>query len=358
MPSDELPTSAMTPSPAGASEPHPHDQPASKPATNQPAQSWYEIGRRVTGRTTDLLAIGIVVVVSLTMGRQILRWWHADAPHVMDLGPLDNSNAEWGAGSRPVTLEFGNSHISMTRQMVQGSNPQAALDAVRQVCQTSLVTASQPDSPPDQAELGQLETLSTLTPDMEQPGRWQLYRLGGAMPTIIGVKTFDGPTGNLDRASPSAVRRVICWGLVFPGLNKGTWTSYTFVRRQGAVATVSGFNLALLDLPPGCQRTVLMQESGQTGLLGFQGRMDPAAWQSHFDSWLGKQGWKQINPWTQAADGWAGRFVSQPAGAAAESAIQIQFHRQKNDQGVGLIHWLPGRESAAAESPSTSRGTP
>ena len=350
---DNLPTSA-TPSSGNVDE-QAGEQPLPKSVPALRTLTWYELGRRMTSRTTDLLAIGIVVVVSLTMGRQILQWWGTDAPQVLDMGPLDNSNSEWGAGSRPVTLEFGNSPLTMTRQVIAQGGPQGALNAVREHCQQILVTAGPPDTPPDRAERDQLQALRSLTPDIEQPGKWQLFSLGGAMATVVGIKTFSGLTGNLDRASPSAVRRVICWGLVFPGLNQGSWTTYTFVRRQGGVWSASGFDLSQLALPAGCQRTVLMQEAGQTGLLGFQGRMDTAAWQSHFDRWSQAHEWTQVDPWTRHADGWSSRYVSH---SANESTIQIQFHLQNSDQGVGLIHWLPGCESPGANAPSTSRGTP
>ncbi len=325
--------------------------------------TWLSLSRRIAGRTTDLLAIGLVLVVSLTMGRQILHWWGADAPHVLDMGPLDNMNTEWGSDSRPVSLEFGDSPFSITRQVLTQGGSQAAVDAIRERCQQVLVKAGPPDAPPDKAELDQLEALAKFTPDIEQPGLWQLYTLGGGMVTVVGIKTFAGPTENLDRKSPSTTRRVICWGLVFPGLSPGTWTAYTFVKRQGVLSRSSslqsaGFDLSSLQLPEHCQRTILMQEAGQTGLLGFQGRLDPAAWQAHFDRWLTARGWKQANAWEHQADGWSSRYVCHEAGRANESTIQIQFHLQNTDQGVGLIHWLPGRESPAVAPQPTSRGTP
>ncbi len=337
-------------------------------APPKPAPSLQSLARRLSSRTTDLLAIAIVLIGGLTLGRQMLQWWHEDVPQVLDVGPLENLGTEWGANSQPVALEFGNSPMRMTRQLFTEGGSRTALDAVREQCQTALVTALPPEFPPDEAEREQLELFATRTPDVEQPGRWQLYTLGGGLVSVVGVRTFDAPSGNLDGASPSATRRVICWGLVFPGLSDGTWTAYTFVRRQGkgpqspgsssSSATSTGFDLSRWELPHGCQRTVLMQEAGQTGLMGFRGRLDPAGWQSHFDSWLQVRGWRQVDPWQHQAGGWSSRFVSREAGRANESTIQIQFHPQGIDQGVGLIHWLPGRESPPVAPPPTARGTP
>ncbi|MDB5340100.1 MAG: hypothetical protein JWN70_5719 [Planctomycetaceae bacterium] len=336
-------------------------EPVSLPSP--PARSLRPLARLISSRTTDLLAIAVVLIGGLTLGRQMLTWWHEDVPAVLNMGPLENLGTEWGANSQPVAMEFGGSQIQLIRQQFDAGGPRVALDAVRNRCQEFLVNAAQPASPADPSELEQLESLRTLTPDIEQPGRWQLFTLGGGLVVVVGVKTFDGQTGNVDRASPSSTRRVICWGLVFPGLLRGMWTAYTFVRRQGdssqpSTADSAGFELARIGLPDGCQRTVLMQEAGQTGLLGFRGRLDPAAWQRHFDGRLQTRGWKQVVPWEQQSGGWSSRFVSREAGRDNESTIQIQFHLQNTDQGVGLIHWLPGRESSPVAPQPTSRGTP
>lgn len=346
-------TSVTTPAEAQAGV-----QPRPQAGVLKSAPSWHSLARRITSRTTDLLAIAIVVVVSLTMGRQILRWWGTAAPQVLDMGPLDNLSADWGANSRPVALEFGNSPLTMTRQVLTQGGLPAALDAIRARCQQFLVSAGPPELPPDKGELDQLAALSALTPDIEQPGRWQLFSLEGGMVTVVGVKTFRDQTENLDRASPSTTRRVVCWGLVFPGLSPGSWTAYTFVRRQGQGSTAAGFDLSRLELPEGCQRTVLMQEPGQSGLLGFRGRLDPVAWKNHFENWLRARGWQLADPWSHQAGGWSSRYVKPAAGQAHESIIQVQFHLQNADQGVGLIHWLPGREVPPEAPRPTARGTP
>lgn len=347
-----------------AAEPSaPQTLPETVALPSQPAPSLRPLARLISSRTTDLLAIAIVLIGGITLGRQMLTWWHEDVPAVLDVGPLENLDTEWGANSQPVSMEFGSSQVQLTRQQFETGGPRVALDAVRQRCQELLVASGPPESPADQAEVEQLDALAKLTPDVEQPGRWQLFTLGGGLVAVVGVKTFDGPTGNLDRASPSATRRVICWGLVFPGLSPGAWTAYTFARRPGTVlqspaAPPAGFELSGIELPDGCQRTVLMQEAGQTGLLGFRGRLDPAAWQRHFAGWLQTRGWKQVSSWEQQSGGWSSRFVCREAGRVSESTIQIQFHRQNTDQGVGLIDWLPGRESPPAVPQPTSRGTP
>lgn len=338
-------------------------RPLVKPSPVQSTSTLYGLGRRISERTTDLLAIAIVLIASLTMGRQMLRWWHDDAPSVLDMGPLDNLGAEWGLDSRPVTLEFGNSPINVTRQEFSVGGPQAALDSVRERCQAILVAADPPDTPRDQSELDQLKSLAGLTPESEQPGSWQLFTITGGLPMVVGVKTFDtGPVKSVG-ISPAETQRVICWGLVFPSLSPGSWTAYTFVRRQAdptdpTNASAQVFELARLELPAGCQRTVMMQETGQCGLMGFQGTGQTDVWQQHFSNWFQAQGWTQSESWQPLQGGWSGRFVRREPGRMEDSTIQVQCYQQQTGRGVGLIQWFPGRKPLPESPQPASRGTP
>ena len=107
-----------------------------------------------------------------------------------------------------------------------------------------------------------------------------------------------------------------------------------------------------------------MQESGQTGLLGFEGPIQPGACEKHFNEWFLARGWKaESRPSLgekgrqQEGNGWSGRFVCREAGRRDDSTIDVQFHPQKSGRGIGLIHWLPGRESIPAAA-STAEGSP
>ncbi len=338
-------------------------QPFINPLPTKRAGTLYGLGRRISSRTTDLLAIAIVLIASVTMGRQMLQWWHDEPPAVLDMGPLDNLGAEWGADARPVALEFGNSPLSMTRQVLTSGGQPAAVEAVRDRCQQFLLNAGPPEDPPDRAEADQLHAISTLTPDAEQPGNWQLFSIGGRLPMVVGVKAFRETSAKLPAERPVQSRRVICWGLVFPGLQPGSWTAYTFVKRSADSTNPTGtqsedFDLSRLDLPANSKRTVLMQESGQGGVLGFQGVNRGDAWQQHFTQWFQAGGWQQSDGWQANGGGWSNRFVRREAGRLEDSTIQIHFYPQQIDQSVGLIQWVPGRKPRTESPPPAARGTP
>ena len=362
MSSDEVPPTDV-PSPAVEGASRVDIKPLVKPAADPRGARLWRLPRLITSRTTDLLAIAIVLIASLTMGRQMLEWWQDEPPAVLDMGPLENLGAEWGGNSRPVTLEFGDSPLSMTRQVLSAGNIKAALDSVRQRCQTVLLESGPPAAEPDKGELEQLETLSKLTPELEQPGLWQVYTISGGLPLVIGVKTFTAKSGKTAAASPPDGRRVICWGLVFPGLSPGSWTTYTFTRRPADVGDsrdnlIRDFDLGRLTLPADCRRTVVMQEAGQSGLLGFQGAGRSDDWQRHFSGWLGEQGWSLPEGWQAVKGGWTGRFVRREPGRVDDSTLQIQCYQQPTGQGVGLIQLYPGRTPRPEPSPATSEGTP
>lgn len=352
MPSDqEAVPSSPAPQPA-ANVSAPETQPALKLELPAPApQSEFNLGRLIASRTTDLLAIAIIVAASLALGRQTLKWWRAEPPPVLDLGPLNAANTEWGAEGAPVNLQFGDSPFRMTRRVLPTGGSQAALDAARERCQEILVAATSPTRPLDDTEREQLQMLARMTPELEQPGSWQIYLIGGRMPVVVGVKSFPSSREKSVEASPATERRVICWGLVFSGLTRGTWIAYTFERIESngpGPGTDRAFDLAQLPLPADCQRTLLMQESGQAGLLGFQGEGTDDVWQRHFTNWLEHNGWTRAKDWQASGESQSAQFIKREG--QSESMLQLQYHRQANGRVIGLVQLLPGRATSSGDS--------
>src|SRR5262245_59687596 len=76
--------------------------------------SFADVALRTTSRTTDLIAIAIVLVASLTLGRQVLRWWQAE-PRSPDAAADAGPAPAYEIGSAPLLLEFGDIPLAMTR---------------------------------------------------------------------------------------------------------------------------------------------------------------------------------------------------------------------------------------------------
>src|SRR5262249_9410637 len=119
-------------------------------AGRKPPSTFADVARRTTSRTTDLIAIAIVLVASLTLGRQVLRWWQAEPPApnaAAEAGPA----SAWEVGSAPLLLEFGDMPLAMTRQAIRGDE-ETAVDALVARCWDEAQRAGSPDRELDQAE--------------------------------------------------------------------------------------------------------------------------------------------------------------------------------------------------------------
>ncbi|MDB5391990.1 MAG: hypothetical protein JWM11_7636 [Planctomycetaceae bacterium] len=122
------------------------------------------LARRISSRTTDLLAIAIVLVGSLALGRQVLEWWRAVAPPILDGGPLAGLETDMGGDGQPVELEFADSPFRLIRQTLSRSGPLEALGLVQEVCQKALLAAQPLELPPDQAERDMLHAIEGRQP--------------------------------------------------------------------------------------------------------------------------------------------------------------------------------------------------
>ena len=144
----------MTTEPERAAPPSP---PAGKPV------SLGDVAKKITGRTTDFLAICIVLVTSLTLGNQIVSWWQTPPPPVVPTAGPALAAPGWEDDLQPVDLEFGDMPIALTRQVVVGDR-QAAVEALARHCQAVAEGAIVPDRQPDDAEARLLQRIAGLKP--------------------------------------------------------------------------------------------------------------------------------------------------------------------------------------------------
>src|SRR5262245_31208362 len=112
--------------------------PAGKPV------SLGDVAKKISGRTTDFLAICIVLVASLTTGSQIVSWWQAAPPAVVPATDPALAAPGWEDDLQPVDLEFGDLPLALTRQIVIGDR-EAAVEALARHCQAAAERAIVPD---------------------------------------------------------------------------------------------------------------------------------------------------------------------------------------------------------------------
>jgi len=318
-----------------------------------------DVARRITSRTTDLLAISIVLVASLTLGRQILHWWHADPPSspTAAIEP-ELAGPAWDDELQPLSLEFGDLPLALTRQVVLGDQ-ESAVEALVRHCQTAAEMAVCPSREPDDAEQRLLEKIAGLTPVersvekslADKIGDWQVYIVDEQFTLVAAVRRFadggatvspaDGQAKRLRHKSDGSkgtareVNRLVCWGIAMPAREKA-WTLYVF--RESPTGSTSPSGRSNVPLPPGAYRNMSLRDERGGLLVGFSGSGSAAAWMKFYDDWFGRQAWSKTDKWSTGSESWSARFSNPDAPSAGH--VEIRFAADQNGILTGLLQSL------------------
>ena len=356
-------------------------------AARKPPPTFADVARRTTSRTSDLIAIAIVVVASLTLGRQVLRWWQAEAPSpdaAAEAGPAP----AYEIGNAPLLLEFGDIPLAMTRQAIRGDE-ETAVDALVARCweeaqrvgtarlpeeESRLKAELQrlPDHEPDQAEKRLLDRIAGLEPVIEEPGVCRLYVIDERFPMVAAV----GPVGvaeavrlrparnedppNSDEfgheraaAAPlhpaGSVPRLLCWGMALP-LGNSAWTLYIF--RQSPAKNRPDSDFLDVPLPPGAKRNLSLRDVHGGGLIGFSTSAPANTLIRFYDNWFKSHGWLQAEDWQTGQGVWTARFRSSASAAAAQA--DVRFAEDKGGVLMGILQIVP--PDSARDSSAEKRG--
>ena len=311
-----------------------HNEPAMKggasiapinPAgTNRPA-GFRDLARRMTSRTTDLIAIGIVLVASLTLGRQVHEWWHAAPPAAGVASPAGGRQPGWEDDLQPVALEFGDLPLAMTRQVVLGER-EAAIAALVRHCAAAAKACLGPWRAPDATEEQLLAKTSGLTPADQEAEVWQVYTIDERFPLVAAVRRF----------AASEAPRLVCWGLAMSAGNKA-WNLYVFHGARAAQPASSG--LHDVPLPPHARRNLSLRDERGGAFIGFSGDGTPQAWVKFYDDWFATAGWSSGTGWLDGAEAWSARFHKPDAPEAGR--VEIQFAVGGRRELTGLLQIFP-----------------
>ncbi len=306
-----------------------HQVPESARGPNKAAAAQRHAGfgllaRRMSAWTTKSLLTAIILIAGLGFGRQVLRWWAADAPAADAAADAPSSAAPDGLGDpwQPHLLQFGDQSWSLRRQSITGDQAKAAT-ALRRCCREAIERVT-PDSgerpknsPPTESESRLIESLGQRKPVAEELGKWQLYELTGGLPMVIGIRLTppagDGLAKGMQLAEPA--RRVVLWGLAIPQAAE-VWSIYAFQPWAGADAADSSFSN--LPIPPDSRRLVAMQVAAGGAMVAFAGPDRSAAWKQFYDDWFLRRGWKSLGAWQPAGSSWRVRYTQ---GGPQQSAV-------------------------------------
>ena len=313
-----------------------------------------DVARRISSRTTDFVAICIVLVASLTLGRQVQHWWHAERPSPTAAVDAEFPGPAWDDELRPLSLEFGDLPLALTRQMVIGDQT-AAVDALVRHCRAAAEAAECPGHEPDDAERRLLDKIAGLTAvessDAETGKDWQVYVIDERFTMVAAVRRFpdsgagvsppEGQAGRLhdkpataDRANETArgLVRLVCWGIAMPAGEKA-WTLYLF--RGSPVGSTSPSGLSNLPLPPGAQRNLSVRDERGGQVLGFSGSGSAQNWMTFYDDWFAGQGWSNPDRWSTGTETWSARF-SKP-GVPKAGRVEIRFAADGKGDLTGIL---------------------
>lgn len=309
---------------------------AAPPETPPPASpSTVNVSRTIFSRSTDLLAISLVLIVGLTAGREIIQWWRADDAQIAATG-LTDPQIEWSL--RPLEIQLGDSSAVIQRIPFTGDRP-AAEQQLLELARTTLLAATNlPAESTAEAEAWVAE-LERLQPTISLPQHGNIYLVPGILPSVAVTQLVPQPA--------QASARLVTWGLAAP-LGEHHWTLMLFgtvdskTSRQDAVS-----------LPAGAARLLSWKDAAGNQVVSFQGTGSLAAWGTHFEGQFG-----------QAA---SGQSDAQRSGYVARwqtdrGLVDVQLAEQ-GAQIVGLL-WITAAKSdhnragAVSVPPPSSQESP
>lgn len=293
-----------------------------------------DVARRTTSRTTDLIAIAIVGIGSLTLGRQVLQWWHVDPPSASATADASHASG-WEAAGGPLVLEFGDSPLAMTREALRGDR-ETAVDALVARCQDEARHCDASVREPGAAERRLIERISSLTPVLDEDGVRQVYVIDERFPMVAAVGR-PRATGATIPVHPADVPpRVLCWGLAMP-FGSSAWTLYVF---RDALARNSGPTVGLeVPLPPGALRNLSLRDPQGGSLVGFSAAEPPKTVMKFYDDWFREQGWPASDGWQSGNRVWTVRYRSHAEPGADQ--VDVRFAEDRDGRLSGLLQIVP-----------------
>jgi hypothetical protein len=272
---------------------------------NDEPASFQSVARRYGNFATNVLVTGVIFIVGLAFGREVISWWRSDSsatqtmPITAGIGDHDPV-----AAVDHQLLEFGDFPFVLTRQEVVGDLTEV-LEQLRNACRAG-VDSSQPLAREfGPAEQRMLDAAKRLTPVQQQANRWSIYQIDTPLPMVVGVRSFDSQVATPDQ-------RVVSWGLAVPdatpeGEPQSEWTLFTYLSE--ATATTTHKNL-IWPAPPGGQRTLSLRTDRGGSIVGYAGVGTIESWTTFYDDLFADPPSRPDDDWQVDFGSWRRRFTS------------------------------------------------
>lgn len=281
--------------------------------------------RRISQRTTDLIAIAIVSIGVLSVSGRLTEWWNTDPASVASPAVSSSQAAgpalQWGNGESAVSLLAGEYPVQMERRILSGDQ-----DRVDDILRSRLIEIlestpfkdtdsdpvenenTQPDSNQAASEYRAHETqllkkLQNLPPIERRNGEWNLYRLDRSDNPVPGTFLIATRISGMDNQKES----LAAWAMAMPR-NARQWTSFVMTP-TGAGGASSRTSVPV----PADARLVLSLKSDSNDELAVFQRLDArqsdiSRWIDEISDQLSRAGWQQSRPWQQLKSSATARF--------------------------------------------------
>lgn len=280
--------------------------PAAEPVGSPPGLT--AVARRVSRRTTDLLAISIIAIGIFSVSGRLSDWWNTPPESVLApsqiVPEVVGSDVAWPEMDIPVGLNLGDLPVRVERLQVRGDRKK--LEGIIFARMRSVLGSEQPPLPAGSETritkaAAKLEgLLSRIKPVEEKSGTWRIYRLDE--PGTPGFSAmFLGTRLVMENAEPSK-ERLVTWAMAMPW-RSDEWKVFFFKAVNGS--------LNQTVIPSDATLTMSMHEPSGAELTAFKAKTASASlagWREFYSRSLVEAGWKPAREWTQSDSRSAARF--------------------------------------------------
>ena len=300
-------------------------------ATSESTSGFRQLSRRISRRTTDLLAIAIVSLGVLSVSGRLTEWWRTDPNLVLPPAASANQVAgpglRWGTGESAVSLLAGDLPVRIERRVLTGDQDRVdslLRDRLVEVLESPPQPASHQSSPQratylQDREQRLLELLQSVEPIETRDGHWNLYRIDRKDNLFVGSFLIATRAPTAANNQPSLAG----WALAVPS-GSSQWTSFVMTPTGEETSTTSEPVLLPVDAevvmslrtPAGDELTVFRQEETSTSQI--------AEWTREISHRLTSTGWQQVRSWQQSMGTSVARF-EQTRSSEQDKRLAIEF---------------------------------
>jgi len=238
-----------------------------------------------------------VLATSLSVGQQLIQWWHDDTGLEIPQPPAGIDLPAWDGHDGPLLVEFGQLPVRMRQELVSGSLESAQETLHRHLAQT--LKSPHDGSPGEANERRILDLVSELPP----PVVWTREGIvTGFQEQLLGALAIRLGAGSTFAEQVKA-GRMTGWGFLWPAPGNA-WRLYEFEK----ISHDTGADPLRIAGPSQAVRLLGVGQADSGQLLAFRGTGSLGEWQAEFDRELTGKGWERLGDWQGQADSRGGQF--------------------------------------------------